>query len=131
MTYGDLPVVTGNFPQLTQLLQNLIGNAVKYCAAAHPTIEVSASPESGRQLAASAVKDNGIGIAERGLPSGYSSRSSACTAMSEYEGTGLGLATCKKIVERHGGVIRCRIQSRQGYDVSVHAAGTNRSLPIR
>jgi signal transduction histidine kinase len=62
VTHGELPVVFGNFPQLTQLLQNLIGNAIKYCKAATPAVHLSASPNrDGTWLFA--VKDNGIGIA--------------------------------------------------------------------
>jgi hypothetical protein len=105
VTYGELPAVTGNFPQLTQLLQNLIGNAVKYCAAAPPTIRVTASPDRDDTWMF-AVKDNGIGIAEKDRQRVFEPFK-RLHGVGEYEGSGLGLATCKKIVERHGGVIRC------------------------
>ncbi len=105
VTHGELPVVTGNFPQLTQLLQNLIGNAIKYCEAATPTVHIAASPAPDNTWLF-AVKDNGIGIAPEDCQRVFEPFK-RLHGMSRYEGTGLGLATCKKIVERHGGGIRC------------------------
>jgi signal transduction histidine kinase len=104
VTYGELPTVIGNFSQLVQLLQNLIGNAIKYCAAVPPTIRVTAGPDrDGTWMFA--VKDNGIGIAEEHYQRVFEPFK-RLHGVGEYEGSGLGLAICKKIVERHGGVIR-------------------------
>jgi signal transduction histidine kinase len=105
VTYGALPVVIGNAPQLAQLLQNLIGNSIKFCEAATPTVHVTASqnPENVWQIA---VKDNGIGIPEKNYREIFEPFK-RLHGVATYEGSGLGLATCKKIVERHGGAIRC------------------------
>ena len=109
VTYGELPRVSGT-PQLGQLLQNLIGNGIKYCDAEIPSVHISAKPADGN-LWQFSVKDNGIGIPEKNYQEVFEPfhrlRSEA-----KYEGTGLGLATCKRIVERHGGVISC--QSKEG-----------------
>jgi signal transduction histidine kinase len=81
-------------------LQNLIGNGIKYCDAVPPTVHVTASPdrENGWLFA---VSDNGIGISAE-----YYRRIfepfKRLHDTSKYQGTGLGLATCKKIVERQG-----------------------------
>ena len=121
VTYGELPRVSGT-PQLGQLLQNLIGNGIKYCEAEIPLVDVSAQPVDGNTWQFS-VKDNGIGIPEKSHQDIFEPfhrlRSEA-----KYEGTGLGLATCKKIVERHGGTISC--QSSEGHGTTfvftLHAA---------
>lgn len=111
VTYGDLPVVTGT-AQLTQLLQNLIGNGIKYSEAEIPLVHVDARPQAGN-LWLFSVKDNGIGIPEKDFQQVFEPfhrlRSEA-----KYEGTGLGLATCKKIVERHGGSISCESKEGEG-----------------
>jgi signal transduction histidine kinase len=112
VTYGELPAVTGNAPHLTQLLQNLIGNAIKYCEAVPPTVHIAASPdrENGWLFT---VTDNGIGIAEASYQQIFEPFN-RLHVDGKYEGTGLGLATCKKIVERHGGVIRCESKVGEG-----------------
>jgi signal transduction histidine kinase len=108
----DLPAVLGNAPQLTQLLQNLIGNGVKYCKAEIPVIQVSAKPEEGKGWLFM-VKDNGIGIPEKQCHEVFEPFK-RLHGIGEYEGTGLGLATSKKIVERHEGAIWCESIVGQG-----------------
>jgi signal transduction histidine kinase len=121
VTYGELPNVSGT-PQLVQLLQNLIGNGIKYCEAEVPVNYVTALPVGG-DLWQFSVKDNGIGIPEKNLQEVFEPfhrlRSEA-----KYEGTGLGLATCKKIVERHGGSISGRSEHGNGstFLFTLHAA---------
>ena len=110
VTHDALPVVVGNAPQLTQLLQNLIGNAIKYCEAAPPTVRVAANPDDDGMWRF-IVKDNGIGISKEYYEQVFEPFK-RLHGRGKYEGTGLGLATCKKIVERHGGVIWC--ESKQG-----------------
>lgn len=98
----DLPMVRADATQLRQVFQNLIGNAVKFRSADLPRIHVSVC-DLGREWRFS-VKDNGIGIEEQ-----YAARVfvifQRLHTRQEYPGTGIGLALCKRIVERHGGVI--------------------------
>jgi PAS domain S-box-containing protein len=102
VTHDALPVVVCDGGQIGQLLQNLIGNAIKYRNSRAPEIHVGCKPEDDRWLFW--VKDNGIGIDPE-----YAERIFAIFqrlhTREEYPGTGIGLAVCKKIVERHGGSI--------------------------
>lgn len=99
---SPLPIVNGDAPQLSRLFQNLIGNALKFCGDSRPNIQIWAELDGDRWTFS--IKDNGIGIApeyhERvfGMFSRLHSRS-------QYSGTGIGLALCSKIVQRHGGRI--------------------------
>ncbi len=99
---AGLPVVMADEVQLTQLFQNLIGNSIKFRGERSPCIHVSAEPR-GRTWAIH-IRDNGIG-----MPPEQSDRIfvifQRLHARSEYPGTGIGLAVCKKIAERHGGTI--------------------------
>lgn len=102
VTNDPLPIVDGDEVQLVQLFQNLLANAIKFQGKMTPMIHVSAQPQGNGWLIG--VKDNGIGIAPE-----HQERIFAIFqrlhARSEYPGTGIGLAICKKIVERHGGQI--------------------------
>jgi signal transduction histidine kinase len=102
ITYDSLPTVMGDESQLLQLFQNLIGNAMKYRDSKPPVVQVSCKQESEHWLFS--VRDNGIGIDPQ-----YANRIfvifQRLHARDEYPGTGIGLAVCKKIVERHGGKI--------------------------
>jgi PAS domain S-box-containing protein len=97
----ELPSVVGDEGQLVQLMQNLVGNALKFCKTS-PRVHISAMEQDEHYLFS--VKDNGIGIEKQ-----YSERIflifQRLVAKDEYEGTGIGLAICKRIVERHGGNI--------------------------
>ncbi len=106
----DLPVVLGDERQLTQLFQNLVGNALKFRkAGVAPRIEVWAERE-GEAWRVS-VRDNGIGLDPKFAERVFIIFQRLHTR-DEYEGTGLGLAICKKIVERHGG--RIWVESKAG-----------------
>ncbi|GAB6901233.1 ATP-binding protein [Kineosporia succinea] len=98
----DLPVVHGEAPLLTQLLQNLIGNAIKFRAGAVPRVRITAVRQG--DFWEFACSDNGIGIEPE-----YAERVflifQRLHAKEVYGGTGIGLAMCKKIVEYHGGRI--------------------------
>jgi len=104
-----LPTVEGDATQLGMVFQNLIANAVKFRGEAAPRVHVSALRQNGDWRFA--VRDNGIGIKEA-----YQEKIfeifERLHNRSEYEGTGIGLATCKKIVERHGG--RIWVESEEG-----------------
>ncbi len=102
VTHDPLPVVTGDEVQLTQLLQNLVSNAIKFHGPEPPRVHLSVQ-ETAQEWVFT-VRDNGVGIApeqferiflifQRLHPRG------------KYPGTGIGLAICKRIVERHGGRI--------------------------
>lgn len=108
---GYLPQVTGHGPQLVQLLQNLIGNGIKYNQRPAPTVSVSAECEGGGWLFV--IEDNGIGIPEDKLKTVFEPFQ-RLWSQDTYEGTGLGLAICQKIVERHGGRIWSESQPGQG-----------------
>jgi light-regulated signal transduction histidine kinase (bacteriophytochrome) len=97
-----LPQVWADRTQLAQLLQNLIGNAIKFRGQSPPRVEVSAARRPGEWWFS--VSDNGIGIElkHRDRIFGVFQR---LHSQSEYPGTGIGLAVCQKIVERHGGRI--------------------------
>ena len=102
VTHEPLPTVIGDSGQLVQLFQNLIGNGIKFSGSDVPEVRVDAVPvEAGWQFS---VSDNGIGI-----DSQYSERIfelfRRLHGRDEYPGTGIGLAICKKIVQRHGGTI--------------------------
>ena len=121
VTYGELPRVSGT-PQLGQLLQNLIGNGIKYCEAEIPLVDVTARAVDGNFWQFS-VKDNGIGIPEKNYVEIFQPFH-RLRSEGKFEGTGLGLATCKKIVERHGGSISCQSNEGQGttFLFTLHAA---------
>ena len=98
----DLPVVPVHSVHLEQLLQNLIGNAIKYRSEAPPRIEIAAQRAS--QDWTFSVKDNGIGIDPQYAKQVFGIFKRLHSSES-YSGTGIGLAICQKIVERYGGRI--------------------------
>ena len=102
VTHDPLPTLSADSTQLVQLFQNLIDNACKFRDNTTPQIHVSARLESGQWLFS--VSDNGIGIDPE-----YAERIfiifQRLHSREAFPGTGIGLAICKKIVERHGGRI--------------------------
>jgi signal transduction histidine kinase len=103
VTYGNLPTIVADSPQILQLFQNLLTNALKFSSPDRvPRVRISAKKQGQTWLFA--VEDNGIGIdmqfAER-----IFILFQRLHANSEYSGTGIGLAVCKRIVESHGGRI--------------------------
>lgn len=111
VTHDELPTVLGDKVQLGQLFQNLVGNAIKFHGEKPPEVHVSAEQRDGKWLFA--VRDNGIGIDPE-----YADRIfvifQRLHTREEYAGTGIGLAICKKIVERHGGEIRVESDPGKG-----------------
>jgi PAS domain S-box-containing protein len=110
VTYDDLPTVMGDPVLLRQVFQNLIGNAVKFRSPGRPSAIHIGCKRNGPDWEFS-VKDNGIGIEPE-----YYDRIflifRRLHSRQKYDGTGIGLAICKKIVERHGG--RIWVESRPG-----------------
>jgi PAS domain S-box-containing protein len=102
VTRDPLPEVKGDDSQLAQLFQNLIGNAVKFCKDRTPRIHVSAERRENEWVFS--VADNGIGIAPEYFERIFSIFQ-RLQSRQEYPGTGIGLAICRKVVERHGGTI--------------------------
>ncbi len=102
VTLADLPTVHMHHFQLEQLLQNIIGNAIRYRTAEPPRIHVAAEPCDGQWLFS--VRDNGIGIEPQYKEQIFGIFKRLHTA-DEYPGTGMGLAICQRIVERAGGRI--------------------------
>jgi PAS domain S-box-containing protein len=100
--YSELPTVFADPTQLTQLFQNLIANAVKFRSERTPEIKVTVKQEDEAWVFS--VQDNGIGIESEYFDQLFKIFQRLHTK-SEYPGTGIGLAICKRIVERHGGRI--------------------------
>lgn len=109
ITSNKLPCIYGDRIQLTQLLQNLIGNSIKYCKNGTPSIHISAQHNNNGWVIC--LKDNGIGMEQQYLKRIFEPFQRLHTTQ-EYSGSGLGLATCKKIIERHNGKIWC--ESEEG-----------------
>jgi signal transduction histidine kinase len=103
-TVGDLPTVHADLVLIRQLLDNLIGNAIKYIApGVVPEVTVGSAP-AGTGMAAITITDNGIGI-PAGQHAAIFDNFHRAHRDAGYAGTGLGLAICKRIVERHAGTI--------------------------
>lgn len=111
VTVGPLPTVVADATQLGQLFQNLIGNAIKFCSEQQPEVSVEATRDGAAWRFA--VRDNGIGIDPQFAERIFIIFQRLHTR-EQYSGTGIGLAVCKKIVERHGGRIWVESQLGQG-----------------
>jgi signal transduction histidine kinase len=111
VTHGELPAVWADRTHVAQIFQNLIGNAIKFRGKEPPVISVQAEKADQRWLFR--VIDNGIGIASEYAQNIFVVFQ-RLHARSEYAGNGIGLAICKKIVERYGGRIWVESQSGSG-----------------
>ncbi|WP_204152211.1 PAS domain S-box protein [Leptolyngbya sp. CCY15150] len=109
--YDPLPTITADLNQLTRLLQNLVSNAIKYRSDRSPEITITVEDLGDYWLFT--LQDNGIGIDPQ-----YADRIfiifQRLHTRRQYSGTGIGLAICKKIVERHHGTIGVQSQPGQG-----------------
>jgi light-regulated signal transduction histidine kinase (bacteriophytochrome) len=121
ITIGELPIVQGDASQLSQLFQNLIGNAIKFVEEGPPRIEVSCEREDG--VWHFAFSDNGIGIDPAHVDRIFAVFQ-RLHGRGEYPGSGIGLAICKRIVERHGG--RIWVESSPG-----EGSTFNFTIPVR
>ena len=102
VTYESLPVIYANEPQIIQLFQNLLSNGIKYCDKKIPRIHISSITKDNNYIFK--VEDNGIGIDEAQLKRIFVIFQRLHTS-DEYNGTGIGLAISKKIVQNHRGKI--------------------------
>ena len=109
--YQELPKVIADATQMVQLLQNLVGNAIKFCGAQPPRISITA--HANEYAWVFSVADNGIGIAPEHAETVFVIFKRLHTH-DEYPGSGIGLGICKKIVEQHGGRIWLEPQSGPG-----------------
>jgi signal transduction histidine kinase len=121
---GFLPIIDADAGQMRQLLQNLISNALKFHAATvKPEVIVSArlldnadslpGAMPGEEICQVIVRDNGIGFDERYLDRIFQVFQ-RLHSRSDYEGTGIGLAVCRKIADRHGGIITAKSAEGDG-----------------
>ncbi len=102
VTHDPLPAVTADATQMVQLFQNLLSNAIKFRSKEKPRIHISARKKENDWIFS--VRDNGIGISPKFFGHLFQ-LFQRNHSRSEYPGTGIGLAICRKIVERHGGNI--------------------------
>jgi PAS domain S-box-containing protein len=116
VTHDALPSVLADEVQLVQLFQNLVGNAIKYQNPGIPRVHVCATAEAGNTWLFS-VRDNGLGIDPQYFERIFG-MFQRLHKREEFAGTGIGLAICKKIVERHGG--RISVDSRPGQGSIFH-----------
>ncbi len=111
VTHDDLPMIMADSTQMVQLFQNLIGNAIKFKGKEAPHIEIKARKQDKEWLIS--VHDNGLGIDPQ-----YADRVfiifQRLHTRDEYPGTGIGLAICKRVVERHGGRIWVKSEPGKG-----------------
>ena len=117
---GDLPTVEADRSQIRQLLQNLIGNALKFHKEAEPPVvkvygrfEGPGSAAGARAMCRLVVEDKGIGFDERYLGRIFAPFE-RLHGRAAYDGTGMGLAICRKVVERHGGEITAKSVPGEG-----------------
>ncbi len=147
---GDFPVIDADPLQMRQLLQNLIGNALKFHRPNEsPIIKIYAdvpaqtgasfqiegkeiqTTDNGDHVCKIIVEDNGIGFEEKYLDKIFTVFQ-RLHGRADYEGSGIGLAICRKIVERHGGAITAKSEPNQGatFFVTLPIAQTNKELII-
>lgn len=117
VSWESLPTIEADSTQMRQLLQNLISNALKFHKKDEPPVvtirtEPGSLPKVGSAISL-VIADNGIGFDEKYLDRIFTIFQ-RLHGRFEYEGTGIGLAVCRKIVDRHGGLITARSQPGQG-----------------
>jgi len=111
---SKLPEIEADRVQMHQLFQNLIANGLKYRSEEKPVIRVFDSASPSDPFCEINVQDNGIGFDERHLKKIFKPFQRLHGKDSPYEGTGMGLSICRRIIERHGGSITARSKPGQG-----------------
>jgi signal transduction histidine kinase len=120
---GELPVIDADPLQMRQLLQNLLGNAIKYRRKDAPPVVRLSSSRAGNRSCTITVADNGIGFNDQYAEKIFKMFERLHGRM-EYAGSGIGLAICRKIVERHGGSIAAKSTAGEGATFTV-------TLPVK
>ncbi len=120
VTHDRMPLVLADETQIVQLFQNLIGNAIKYQGPGAPIIHISCASAGGRWTFS--VKDNGIGIEPQYFERIFG-MFQRLHKREEFDGTGIGLAICKKIAERHGGTVSVESTLGSGSEFRFDLAG--------
>lgn len=110
ISYDIMPVIIANEVQMIQIFQNLIDNAIKFCEG-KPEVQISAKEEKNDWVFI--VSDNGIGIDKKHFDNIFQIFQKL-NSDEKYSGTGIGLAICKRIVERHGGKIWVESEKNKG-----------------
>src|SRR5438045_8473223 len=114
---GEMPVIEADALQMRQLLQNLLGNALKFRQQGRPLV-VQLGSSNGGNTCVLTVTDNGIGFSEDYAEKIFK-MFERLHGRSAYEGSGIGLAICRKIVERHGGTIAATSRAGHGTTLTV------------
>lgn len=119
VSYEDLPNISGNPEQITQLFQNLVDNSLKFKNCTPPVVNIQSKPfgydPSYHQIT---VSDNGIGVKEEFKDKIFEIFKRLHNTQDEYEGSGVGLAVCKRIVEQHNGKMWVNTEYTDGFSVS-------------
>jgi light-regulated signal transduction histidine kinase (bacteriophytochrome) len=129
VTHDPLPDVMADEGQLTQLFQNLVGNGIKYqnnTAPNHGVPKIHVSAKNGGKKWTFSVQDNGLGIDSQYFEKIFG-MFQRLHKREEFAGTGIGLAICKKIVERHGSGILVESQPGQGSTFRFALTGSDRT----
>jgi light-regulated signal transduction histidine kinase (bacteriophytochrome) len=122
VTHDPLPQVLADEGQLVQLFQNLVGNAIKYQSPGVPRVHIS-SARTGTSKWTFSIKDNGLGIDSKYFERIFG-MFQRLHKREDYAGTGIGLAICKKIVERHGSTISVESEPGRGSTFRFALAGS-------
>jgi light-regulated signal transduction histidine kinase (bacteriophytochrome) len=131
---GELPTISADSIQMHQLFQNLIANALKFHReGVKPVVRITSRPTDDVDCCEILVEDNGIGFDEQHIDRIFAPFHRLHGRSSGFEGTGMGLAICKKIVERHGGSITARSVPGEGslfiIDLPVRRSGLKLPMP--
>jgi light-regulated signal transduction histidine kinase (bacteriophytochrome) len=130
ITHTDLPTVKADESQMVQLFQNLISNGIKFCENTKPEIHIEARQENAELVFS--ITDNGIGMNPENKERIFEIFERLHNR-GKYSGSGIGLASCKKIVERHGGHIWAESEPQKGstFHFTLHSDDENNNATSR
>ena len=119
---AELPTIIGDFDQLARLFQNVLSNAIKYVApGTKPSIEIAVVSTTDTHVEI-AIRDNGIGFDQSDADKIFAPFHRLHGRNDQYEGTGIGLASCRKVVEQHKGSIRADSVQGEGSTFTISLA---------